>query len=80
VAVIGTSTGAAGSIRAQLVLRPVLAGMGLHQLVGADCIVPNAGQAFDAAGQLVDGRAQAALTKTMKALPLWAARLQLTSP
>jgi chromate reductase, NAD(P)H dehydrogenase (quinone) len=76
VAVIGTGTGAGGSIRAQLVLRPVLACMGMHQLVGADCIVPGAAQAFDASGQLVDERAKAALTKTIQALPQWVARLQ----
>jgi chromate reductase, NAD(P)H dehydrogenase (quinone) len=79
VAVIGTSTGVSGSMRAQLVLRPVLAGMGMPQLLGADCVVPNAPSAFDANLQLVDERAIATLTKTMAKLPLWIDQLRRPS-
>ncbi|MBI3505248.1 MAG: NAD(P)H-dependent oxidoreductase [Proteobacteria bacterium] len=76
VAVIGTSPGMGGTLRVQIVMRPVLAGMGMLQLAGPDTAVPGAGQAFDAEGNLVDERARAALAKTLDAFAAWIAQLK----
>ncbi|MBI1245431.1 MAG: hypothetical protein GC202_10535 [Alphaproteobacteria bacterium] len=75
VAVIGATPGVGGTVRAQVVMRPVLSGMGMLQLVGADTAVPGAGAAFDADGNLVDEKARAALARTLDAFAAWIARL-----
>lgn len=76
VAVMGTSPGMGGTLRVQVVMRPVLAGMGMVQMVGADVAVPSAGTAFDAEGNLVDERARAAVAKALDALAAWISRLK----
>ncbi|MBL8808321.1 MAG: NAD(P)H-dependent oxidoreductase [Rhodospirillales bacterium] len=75
VAVVGATPGISGTSRAQVVMRPVLAGMGMLQLVGADTALPGAGSAFDAEGNLVDEKARAALARTLDAFAAWIARL-----
>ncbi len=79
VAVVGASPGLSGAMRALVVMRPVLAGMGMLQLVGADTSVPGAGAAFDAEGNLVDEKARAALARTLDAFAAWIARLTPTA-
>jgi chromate reductase len=74
VAVMGTSPGMGGTLRVQVVMRPVLAGMGMVQLAGPDTAVPGAGNAFDAEGNLVDEKAKAALAKTLDAFAAWIAK------
>ncbi len=76
VAVMGTSPGMGGTLRVQVVMRPVLSGMGMLQMAGPDVAVPSAGSAFDAEGNLVDERARAALAKALDAFAAWIGRLQ----
>ncbi len=76
VAVMGTSPGMGGTLRVQVVMRPVLAGMGMMQLAGPDTAVPGAGNAFDSEGNLVDEKARAALARTLDAFAAWIAKLK----
>ena len=78
-ALIGAAAGGGGSMRAQASLRPVLAAMGMLQLVGADLIVPAAYNAFDAEGNLVNEVSQKALVKTLDAFAAWIERLAAKS-
>lgn len=78
-ALIGAAAGGGGSMRAQATLRPVLAAMGMLQLVGADLIVPAAYNAFDAEGNLVNETSQKALAKTLDAFAAWIERLAAKS-
>jgi chromate reductase len=80
VAVIGTSPGMGGTLRVQVVMRPVLAGMGMLQMVGADTAVPGASAAFDADGNLVDEKARAALARTLDAFAQWIGHLSAGRP
>lgn len=76
VAVMGTTPGTTGTGRVQIVMPPVLQGMGMLQLVGAPVAIPSAGTAFDAEGNLVDERAKAAVAKCLEAFGSWIARLR----
>lgn len=76
VAVMGTSPGGGGTGRVQIVMAPVLQGMGMLQLVGATVAIPNASKAFDAEGNLVDERGQAAVAKCLDAFGAWISRLR----
>jgi chromate reductase len=76
VAVMGTTPGRGGTGRVQIVIAPVLQGMGMLQMVGAAVAIPNAGRAFDAEGNLTDARAKAAVAGALKAFDAWIARLR----
>jgi chromate reductase len=76
VAVMGTAPGSGGTGRVQIVMAPVLQGMGMLQMVGATVAIPNAGKAFDAEGNLVDERAKQAVATSLKAFDAWIARLR----
>jgi chromate reductase len=76
VAVMGATPGTTGTGRVQIVLPPVLQGMGMLQLVGATVAIPSAGTAFDAEGNLVDARAQAAVAKCLDAFGAWISKLR----
>ncbi len=76
VAVMGTTPGTTGTGRVQIVMPPVLQGMGMLQLIGAPVAIPSAGTAFDAEGNLVDERAKAAVAKCLDAFGSWIARLR----
>jgi chromate reductase, NAD(P)H dehydrogenase (quinone) len=78
-ALIGAAAGGGGSMRAQATLRPVLAAMGMLQLVGADLIVPAAYNAFDSEGNLVNETSQKAVAKTLDAFAAWIERLAAKS-
>ena len=58
-AVVSASPGAFGGIRSQTLCRQLLMHLGCH-VVPAQCILPHADQAFDAAGRLQDARTQKA--------------------
>ncbi|MCM0021212.1 MAG: NAD(P)H-dependent oxidoreductase [Tagaea sp.] len=76
VAVMGTTPGGGGTGRVQIVMAPVLQGMGMLQLVGAAVAIPNAGQAFDAEGNLADERAKKLVASALAAFDAWIARLR----
>ncbi len=76
VAVMGTGPGMSGTVRAQVSILPVLTGMGMLPLVGANTAVPNAGAVFDADGNLTDERAKATLAAQLKAFAAWIERLK----
>ncbi len=76
VAMIGTATGMAGTLRAQAALRPTLHVLGMFPLSGADCTIPHSGQHFDAEGELLGDSADLALGRTLDAFHQWIVRLQ----
>lgn len=76
VAVMGASPGGGGSGRAQISLAPVLQGMVMRQLVGAAVSIPGASKAFDAEGNLIDARGQAAVAKCLAAFDAWISKLR----
>ncbi len=76
VAVMGTGPGMSGTLRAQTSILPVLTGMGMLPLVGANTAVPNAGAVFDAEGNLTDERAKSTLANQLKAFAAWIERLK----
>jgi NAD(P)H-dependent FMN reductase len=56
-AVVAASPGAFGAIRSMTLLRQLLTHLGC-QVIPAQCVLPHADKAFDAAGKLADGRTQ----------------------
>lgn len=59
-AVISASPGNFGAIRSMTLARQLLTHLGCH-VIPAQCVVPTADKAFDAAGKLTDVRAQKAV-------------------
>lgn len=66
-AVVSGSPGAFGAIRAMTQLRQLLTHLGCH-VIPAQCVVPLADKAFDAAGRLEDARAKKAATAVAEQL------------
>jgi chromate reductase len=66
-AILGASTGAVGTARAQLHLREILASNGVRVLVGTEVLVARAAERFDAEGALVDEPTRAHLAKFVAA-------------
>ena len=62
-AVVSASPGAFGGIRSMTLARQLLVHLGCH-VIPAQCVLPHADKAFDAAGQLIDART----TKNVDAL------------
>ena len=54
-AVVSASPGAFGGIRSMTLARQLLVHLGCH-VIPAQCVLPHADKAFDAAGQLIDAR------------------------
>jgi chromate reductase len=75
VAIIGASTGAFGTARAQLALRQVLTHVGALTLPKPEVLVARAEQAFDAQGALVDAAARGFLRDLLVAFAAWIRRL-----
>lgn len=76
VAVMGATPGIMATGRAQVVMAPVLQGMGMLQLVGAGVAIPSAGTAFDGEGNLIDERAKKAVAGALAAFDAWISRLR----
>ncbi len=60
-AVVSASPGIFGAIRSMTLARQLLTHLGCHVLP-AQCVLPQADKAFDAAGRLLDARTQKAVT------------------
>lgn len=71
VAVMGASTGAWGTLRAQLHLRQVLASLEARQLHRPEVLVTHARDKFDAQGCLVDEATRARVRELLAALRDW---------
>jgi chromate reductase len=75
VAIIGTSTGSFGTLRAQLHLRQILTHVGALPLGKPEVLVARAEQAFDNHGRLVDAAARGFLRDLLAALAEWTQRV-----
>ena len=75
-AVMGASTGAFGTARAQLQLRQVLTHLGALVLPKPEVMVARAAEAFDAQGGLVNENARGFLGQLLVALADWTRRLE----
>lgn len=80
VAVMGTSTGLWGTLRAQLHLRQVLASLETHPLTRPEVLVAQARDKFDGSGRLIDETARQHLRQLLAALREWAVRLKAKGP
>lgn len=67
VAILSAAAGRGGGDRSQYSLRLALAPFQVRIVPGPEVLIANARQAFDAAGQLIDTRSQAALAALMAA-------------
>lgn len=78
-ALLGASPGAFGAVRSVAALRAVLTHLGV-MVLPAQCLLPSADAAFDAAGTLTHERTQASLASVAEALVNTTARLQVPPP
>ncbi len=76
VAIMGASTGAWGTLRAQLQLRQVLAYLETHPLNRPEVLVTQAKDKFDADGRLVDQATRERVRDLLVALRDWARQLK----
>lgn len=72
VGIVGASSGEGGTIRAQLALRQVFLLTNSLCMVQPELRVPNAGQKFDAEGELADEDTRRRLAAYIEALVAWA--------
>jgi chromate reductase len=75
-AIMGTSPGMGGTIRAQLALRQVLAYTETYVLLKPELALPNARSLFDAEGRLQDPATRERLRAMIEALVEWARWLE----
>jgi chromate reductase len=80
VAVMGATTGAWGTLRAQLHLRQVLAYLETHPLPRPEVLVTHAREKFDGEGRLVDESTRARVRELVVALRDWARFLKGAGP
>ncbi len=80
VAIMGASTGLFGTARAQVGLRQILAYNDAQVLQRPEVMVPNAKQAFDADGHLVDEAATRFLQQLLRNLMAWSRHARGWSP
>ncbi len=73
-AVVSASPGALGGARSLMHMRHLLLHLGCH-IVPTQCLLPHAGQAFDASGRLLDARAGKSVDVLAAQLVRLAARL-----
>ncbi|MBI2954424.1 MAG: NAD(P)H-dependent oxidoreductase [Chloroflexi bacterium] len=76
IAIMGASSGHYGTVRAQLALRQCLASFGALVLVKPELHVFNAGERFDAEGNLTDSVTLGKVQKLVEALVAWTQRLR----
>lgn len=76
VAIMGASTGAVGTARAQLALRQVLTATECFVLSSPQVIVGNARDRFDSDGRLIDGHVRERVRFLLEALCKWTERLR----
>jgi chromate reductase len=76
VAIMGASPGMLGSARAQYHLRQVFVFLDMHPLNRPEVMIANAGQRFDAQGNLTDEPTKAIIRKLLAGLVAWTRHLQ----
>jgi len=79
-ALLGASTGAMGTVRAQGHLRQVAAAVNMLPLNRPEVFVARAAEKFDASGNLVDEQTRQALRALLEALATWARSLRGERP
>ncbi|MGE5445166.1 MAG: NADPH-dependent FMN reductase [Ignavibacteriales bacterium] len=76
VAVMGASIGMLGSARAQYHLRQVFVFLNMYPLNQPEVMIANAGEKFDAAGNLIDQKAKDLIQQLLQNLVTWTRQLQ----
>lgn len=81
VALMGASGGMFGTTRSQLAMRQVLASaIDAYAMIKPELLVPQAGQKFDADGNLTDDDVRERLAALIEALVAWSKRLGTDEP
>jgi chromate reductase len=75
-AIMGASPGQLGTARAQYHLRQVAVFLNLHLLNQPEVMISNAGQRFDAEGNLTDDKTKEFIAAQLKALVAWVEKLK----
>jgi chromate reductase len=75
-AIMGASTGASGTMRAQLALRQAFVFTQTYPLQAPEVIVALAAEKFDATGRLVDEKTRDALRQHLDSLVAWTRKLR----
>jgi len=75
-AIISTSTGPRGGVRAQLHLRQICVDLNVYVMNGPEMFLGNAQNAFDSNLRLTDDRYRNTLRSVLEGLVAWQARLQ----
>ncbi len=75
-AIMGASSGAGGTMRAQHHLRQIAVYLDMHPINKPEIFVRNARSAFDAEGKLTDETAKKLVSQQLDALAAWARRLR----
>ena len=76
VAILGATTGAFGTVRAQAHLRQTLVGLGMLPLGKPDVLIASAQERFDGTGRLVDEPTRQMIAGLLEALLHWVRRLR----
>ena len=76
VAILGASVGSLGSARAQYHLRQIFVFLDMHPLNRPEVMISNAGERFDAAGNLTDATSRDLIRELLQRLVDWTRRLQ----
>ena len=76
VAILGASVGSLGSARAQYHLRQIFVFLDMHPLNRPEVMISNAGERFDAAGNLTDATSRELIRELLQRLVDWTRRLQ----
>ena len=76
IAILGTSPGALGTVRAQAHLRQILANLNGHVVVQPNVMIGGAGQRFDANGELIDEPSKEFVRNLMAALKAYTLKLR----
>ena len=75
VGIIGASPGGFGTVRAQVHLRAIMSALNSYPLSKPELLASNAGENFDANGNLTDPKTKERLTKFLAALKDWVTKL-----
>ena len=76
VAVMGASIGTLGTARAQYHLRQSFVFLNMYPLNQPEVMIAGAGERFDAAGNLLDGKAKDLIRQLLESLASWTRQLQ----
>lgn len=76
VAMIGASIGALGTARAQYHLRQMFVFLNMHPINQPEVMIPNAAEAFDEEGNLVNEMSRKLIGQLLENLAAWTNRLQ----